>query len=228
MGLVLKQTSDFRGALEAFRKSLNVARIRNSRSPSGYSIRKEYDSLMEIAEALHESGETDVGLTVLRESFEVRRKWTELNINKDALRTYGGHAYLFYAGGKLLMRMKRFDEALDAFREAENAHLKVLKGEPKQLGNRRNLATLYLTLGDFHAGLGVCNFERAKSFDAISESYRYCPTDAINSTKNRTARNYYEKAARLLNELETNNTATAEDKENLRLAAEKIRLAEKN
>src|SRR5688572_29126038 len=78
LGLVLKKKGDIRGSLEAFRKSLDFARIYNARTPGeNYFIRKEYDCLLEIAEALHELGDSDGALTALRESLELRRKFTE-------------------------------------------------------------------------------------------------------------------------------------------------------
>ena len=232
LGMILKKSGDARGSLDVFRKSLDLARQYLARVPgSFYFKRKEYDSLLEIAEALHESGAGDeVALAPLREAFDLRRKLT--TSEKDALRTYGGHSHFFNAGGKLLARMKRTDEALDAFREAENAHLKISEAEPNQVLNRRNLAVLYLTLGDFHAGAGVCDFRQAKNFDSLSESSRYCPPEsndiaAASRARLREAREFYQKAVRLLTEFEAQWVAQFDDKENLRLGKEKIEFCEK-
>jgi serine/threonine protein kinase len=223
LGLVLKKTSDISGSLEAFRKSLNFARVFNARSPSNsYFVRKEYDCLMEIAEALYELGESGGALAALRESLELRRKWTERD--KDNFRTYAGHAHLFSAGGKLLLRMKRFDEALAAYQEAERGFQKVLEGEPDTIGNRRGLATLYLRMGDFYAGSGVCGSERSQAYGGIG-AYEYCPPDANETTTNRArlqqAQNYYQKAVDIFGGFETQSVAQYDDKENLRIGKEK-------
>jgi tetratricopeptide (TPR) repeat protein len=220
LGLVLKRTGDVRGALEAFRKSLKFARLSIARWPSGYFERKEYDCLMEIAEGLHELGEPDQALEALRESFDLRRKQAERD--KDTLRSYQG---LYYGGAKLLTRMKRLDAALAKFSEAEQSHLKVLARDPNQISNRRNLATLYMTLGDFHAGLGVCDFERAKDYDALSQSYQYCPPELkprANGRVNSEARAYYQKAADILTQLKAENFSEHIDLKNLDLAQAKL------
>ncbi|HEY5839408.1 MAG TPA: protein kinase, partial [Pyrinomonadaceae bacterium] len=223
LGFVLKKTGDVRGSLEAFRKGLSYTRTFLARWRTGYFIRKEYDCLMEIAEALHELGDSGGALAALRESLELRRKLTEGNQNN--FRTYHGHGFHFNAGGKLLTRMNRSDEALRVYREAEQAFQKVLEGEPDQITNRRFLAALYLRMGDAHAGLGVCDFARSQNYGGIS-GYEYCPPDANQITTNRArlrqAQDYYQKAANLLTEFEAQLIVQYDDKENLRLAREKL------
>ncbi len=223
LGSVLKRAGDFSGALEAFRKSLKFSRLSISRWPNAYNFRKEYDSLMEIAESLHELGQPRAAMEALSESFELRRKLTESE--KDILRAHGGQAYLFFGGAKLLTRMNRLDEALVAFREAEQSQLRVLAGYPSQINNRRNLATLYLTLGDLAAGLGVCSFQRARDYDLISESYQYCPPESKNlqgGRVNAQARAYYQKATDILTQFKAENFSDLVDLKNLDLAHAKL------
>jgi tetratricopeptide (TPR) repeat protein len=184
---------------------------------------------MEIAEALQELGDNGGALAALRESFELRRRLTESQ--KDALRSYGSQAFLFNAGAKLLTRMNRFDEALAAYQEAERGYQKVLEGEPDTIGNRRALATVYLRMGDSHAGLGVCGFERSQPYGGIG-GYEYCPPEGKEITRNRArllqAQDYYQKAVSLLNEFEVQSVAQYDDKENLLLGKQKIEVCEKN
>lgn len=81
-------------------------------------------------------------------------------------------------------------------------------------------------MGDFHAGLGVCGFQRSQNYGG-SESSDYCPPSANELTTNRArllqAQNYYQKAVNLLTEFEAKSIARADDKENLRLGIEKFR-----
>jgi tetratricopeptide (TPR) repeat protein len=178
---------------------------------------------MEIAEDLHELGDNGGALGVLRESLELRRKLTEGD--KDNLTAYLGHGFHFNRAGKLLTRMNRFDEALAAYHEAEQSFQKVREGEPDQITNRRWLATLYLRMGDLHAGLGVCDFARSQNYGGIS-GYEYCRPDAKEITTNRErlrqAQDYYQKAANLLTEFEAQSIVHYDDKENLRVAREKL------
>ncbi|MGZ8844222.1 MAG: protein kinase domain-containing protein, partial [Pyrinomonadaceae bacterium] len=229
LGFVLKKSGDVRGSLEAFRKGLSYARTYLARGRTGYFIRKEYDCLMEIAEALHELGDSGGALAALRESLELRRKLTEGG--KDNFRTYHGHGFHFNRGGKLLTRMNRFDEALAAYHEAEQAFQKVLQGEPDQITNRRFLATLYLRMGDFHAGFGVCDFARSQNYGGIS-GYEYCPPNAKEMMRNRArlrqAQDYYQKAVSLLTEFEVQSVAQYDDKENLLLGKQKIEVGAKD
>ncbi len=221
LGLIAKQSGDFSGALETFRKSLRFARVATERSR--YYVRKEHDSLMEIAETLHELGQPDEAVKALRESLELRRKFTERE--KENLRTYFGHAYVLYGAARLLTRMNRLDEAREAFLEAEQSHLKVLAGDSNNIANRRNLATLYLTLGDVGSGLGVCSFQRAIDYDAISESYEYCPPELkarAGGGLNAQARTYYQKAADILSKLKAENRFEHNDFKTLDLAQEKL------
>lgn len=226
LGLVMKHFGDFSGALETFRKSLRFARLAIGRSPSGYYVRKEYDSLMEIAETLHELGQPNEAVEALRESVELRRKFTERE--KENLRAHVGNAYFLYGGAKLLTRMNRMDEARAALLEAEQSHLKVLAGDPNHIANRRDLATLYLTLGDFGSGLGVCSFQRAIDYDAINESYRYCPPELkarAGRGLNPQSRTYYQKAADILAKLKAENRFEHNDFKTLDLAQEKLRFS---
>jgi eukaryotic-like serine/threonine-protein kinase len=229
LGLILKKTGDVRGSLEAFRKGLSYSRAFLARWRNGYFIRKEYDCLMEIAEAFHELGDSGGALSALRESLELRRKLTEAD--KDNFRTYHGQGFHFNGGGKLLTRMKRSDEALRVYQEAEQAFRRVVEGEPNQITNRRWLATLYLRMGDLHAGLGVCDFARSQSYGGIS-GYEYCPPDANEITRNRNhlrrAQDYYRKAVSLLTEFETQSVAQYDDKENLLWGKQKIEVFAKS
>jgi hypothetical protein len=85
-------------------------------------------------------------------------------------------------------------------------------------------------MGDFYAGLGACSFEKLKPFGTISlgADVLYCSPDSVNLTTNRAglqkAREHYEKAVRLLTEVEAANEATSQDKENLRIGGEKIEI----
>ena len=229
LGLILKKTGDVRGSLEAFRKGLSYARINLARGRNGYFSRKEYDSLLQIAEALNELGDHEGALASLRESLELRRKLTEAD--KDNFRTYYGHGFHFNGGGKLLTRMNRFDEALRVYQEAEQAFRKVVEGEPNQIANRRWLATLYLRMGDLQAGLGVCGFERSKNYGSIGD-YEYCAPEGNEITTSRArlrqAQDYYEKAVSLLNEFEAQSVAQYDDKENLLLGRQKIEVGAKH
>lgn len=223
LGLVLKKARDIRGSIEPFRKGLNLARSELSRHPSvGYFVRKEYDCLLEIAEALNELGDSGAALTALRESLQLRRLETERH--KNTVRAFGGHSFHFYAGGKLLMRMKQFDEAHVAFREAEEAHLKLLAAYPGHITGRRRLATLYLTLGDYQAGLGGCNLARSQSYGGVGSS-DYCPPDSKSAANTRfphPAKNYYQKAADILSQLKAENRFEGEDSRNLAHAQKKL------
>jgi len=172
---------------------------------------------------LNELGEHDRALETLHNSFEVRRKFTASEA--EALRSHLGHAHLLHAGGKLLARMKRSDEALAAFLEAEQSHLKVLAGDFNNVANRRNLATLYLTLGDLGSGLGVCSFQRSLAYDSISESYQYCPPELkarAGGRLNAQARTYYQKAADILSKLKAENRFEHNDFKTLDLAQQKL------
>lgn len=227
-GLILKKANDHRGAIEAFRIAVETSRALNPRSLSAYLKGKEFRSLLEIAESLHESGETEKALVAARESLEIRRKWMEFVGDKAAGEQDFRHGIFFHSGGRLLVRMKKFDEAERVFREAEESFLKVLEGSPDKIINRRNFAQLYLTIGDFYGGIGVCSFERFKPYGDIGNNYVYCPPETNDFVKNRNslqkASEYYKKAVHLLSEIEAANSATSEDKENLRLGIEKIEI----
>lgn len=70
-----------------------------------------------------------------------------------------------------------------------------------------------------------CDFARSQNYGGIS-AYEYCPPDANEITTNRArlrqAQDYYQKAANLLTEFEAQLIVQYDDKENLRLAREKL------
>ncbi|MGZ8848359.1 MAG: hypothetical protein ACXW3C_18000, partial [Pyrinomonadaceae bacterium] len=90
---------------------------------------------------------------------------------------------------------------------------------------------LYLRMGDFHAGFGVCDFARSQNYGGIS-GYEYCPPNAKEMMRNRArlrqAQDYYQKAVSLLTEFEVQSVAQYDDKENLLLGKQKIEVGAKD
>lgn len=222
-GVFLKTVGDEDGSLKALRESAKDAKTYNLLfSGDGYMVRKEYDSLVEVADALAQSGAADEALVSLREAIDVRRRFTDKE--KDNPNTFQGHGFLLNAGGKLLARMNRFDEAVDAYREAEQSYQRVIDAGHDSFGIGGILATIYMREGDLYAGQGVCGFERSQPFGGIGSS-TYCPPDNSNFTTDlvrlRRARESYQKAVDLLTSMEENSIAQYEDRENLAVARQK-------
>ncbi|HMS39462.1 MAG TPA: hypothetical protein PKE69_04495, partial [Pyrinomonadaceae bacterium] len=227
LGLILKKTGDFRGSNEAFRNGLETARNQNLRSADGYLVRKEINFLLDIAENFHELKDDKSALDSLHESFAVWRKYNELEINKGNSRNLNASAYLFYLGGKLLTRMQKNDEARAVFDESEINYKKFFENNPTK-SDKRIFAKFYLTLGDFHAGLGVCSFANSP-FEGLANQAQYCPSEikglpTTNSKSLTEAKKYYENALNILNEMNAKKLLVYEDQENLRIAREKIAL----
>jgi hypothetical protein len=112
---------------------------------------------------------------------------------------------LFAAAGK-------FDEALAAYREANKFWQEALGANSQEGEIRVFLANLYLRLADLYAD---------------------CPagSTAIKAKKPeqlREARVWYQKSVSLFTEIQSNSFLIPDDKENSRLASEKLRLIEKN
>jgi tetratricopeptide (TPR) repeat protein len=227
-GMILKKAGEHRRAIEALRVSVETARIFFARGVSAYIKGREFRSLLEIAESLNELGETQAAVETAKEALEVRRKWMGLANNHLSGEQNWRHGLFFLGGGKLLARMGKFDEAEGVFSESEQSLLKVLKDSPDKLINRQTLAVLYMTMGDFYGGLGVCSFEKMKSIGTITNGVdaAYCSPDSNKFTTNhprlQKARSFYQKAVNFLTELEAANAATPPDREILRIGREKI------
>ncbi len=228
LGLILKKTKDFRASNEAYRVGLETVRNYNSRFPNGYFFRQQTDILLELAENFNELGDEKSALESLHESLAVWKKYEELETQKNSTRNDGFHAYLYYLGGKLLTRMNRFDEANKMFEEAEIYYKKTSENKTIDTNGKRNFANLYLTMGDLQTGAGICKFAESP-FGGLANQSVYCPSEIKTIPTNdreriAKAKKYYENALDILTEIETKNLSIYQDKENFRIAREKILL----
>jgi tetratricopeptide (TPR) repeat protein len=229
LGFILKKNGNFRASNDAFRTALEVAQNYDASSPNnGYIVRKEIECLIEVAENFNLLGDDKSALKSLRESFAVRRKSDEIEVNKDTLQNYSFHGFLYFVGGKLLMRMRKFDEARAAFEESETYYKKLFETNPNDAPDRLILANLYLTMGDLYAESGVCSFENSP-FLGIASQKEYCPSETkgvptTNRNRLTKAKKYYEDALNILTAMDAKNLLLFGDKENLRIAQEKVEL----
>jgi serine/threonine protein kinase len=138
-GLALKRADRHADAVEAFRVAAEKARLFQKGDSTAYFTGKEFRSVAEIAESLNELGETEKAFQAAKESLERRRKWMrDLGSLSGAEQTWR-HGIFFHSGGRLLVRMKKPDEAEKVFLEAEQAFLKVLELAPDKITLRHDL-----------------------------------------------------------------------------------------
>lgn len=227
LGLILKRTGDFSASTGIFRSGLAAVRKANARAVDGYLVVKETELLLDLAENYHELGDDKSSVDWLHESWNVWGKYTDLEINKDKRRDMDRTAAIYFVSGKLFTRMGKNGEARAAFEKSEAYYLKSYENEPDRF-NKGPLARLYLTMGDFTSGLGVCSFENSP-FDGFSSQREYCPSDKNEITiKDHAAltkaKKYYESALSISTQMrELRTTLEHNDAQNLNAALEKVR-----
>ncbi len=156
LGLVAKEAKEFDRAIEAFQDSISKVRTYHPNTVDGYMKRKEYDSLLEIADSQFSSGRKAEALASLDECFRVRRDYTALDINRISVKQFTSHAYLFETGGRLLWRMGEIAEAERAFAEAERFLEKAVADKRSSHAAAAQLANMLLIRGDLNSGISTC------------------------------------------------------------------------
>ena len=187
--------------------------------------REACELLLDLAENSHELGDDKAAVEWLRESWRVWDKYAGLEINKGKTRDLARTASIYFMSGKLLTRIGKTDEARSAFEKSEALYLKSIEGEPER-SNKQSLLRLYLTMGDFTAGLGGCSMANSP-LDGLSSQGEYCPSDKKAITvKDRAAltkaKKYYENALNILTEMKATRTLEYRDTQNLSAALERV------
>ncbi len=225
LGLILKKTGDFRTSTEAYRSGLTAVQKTNAHVVDGYMVVKEVELLLDLAENSHELGDAKTSIDSIHNSWNVWEKYTALEINKGKTRLLDRTGTIYFVGGKLLTRVGRIDKARAAFEKSEWYYLKT----QDQAGpfNKQSLDRLYLTMGDFTAGLDMCNFA-SSPFHGFASQGDYCPSEKkeikINDrVKLTTAKKYYETALNILIEMKATKVFEYEDVQNETFALERLR-----
>jgi len=225
-GLILKRTGDLRASTEAFRSGLTAIRNTKAHLVDGYFVVKEIELLFDLAENSHETNDDNASISWLHEAWNVWEKYADLEINKGKVRDLDRTAYNYFLGGKLLTRMGKNGEARTAFEKSETLYLKIQDNDPDRF-NKQSLQRLYLTMGDFTMGLGVCSMANSP-FDGFSSQGDYCPSDKNEITVKdgaslTKAKKYYENALSILTEMKAKGTLEYKDTKNLNAATERLR-----
>lgn len=169
LGLVAKEISEFDRAIAGFRDSVRLVRTYHPNTADGYMKRKEYDSLLEIADSQFSSGLKAEALVSLDECFRIRRDYTALDINRTSVKQFLSHAYLFEKGGVLLWHMGEFAKAESAFEEAEEYLEKAVADNRSSHSGAAQLANMLLIRGDLNSGISRCYLQPHEIWNADAE-----------------------------------------------------------
>ncbi|MFN2501145.1 MAG: tetratricopeptide repeat protein [Pyrinomonadaceae bacterium] len=177
----LNKIGDYRGALAHYELALDF----NKNAATRFNLFWHGDQvrhMLKIAEMLQKNGRSEQSLTKLREALALRREATAVN-HADP-RTKHSHAGVFLDAGKLFAAAGKSDEALAAYREAEEYWQQLTEIEQDRALGRLGLANANMHIGDIFAG---------------------CPPDGVDLTETNRARlleafKRYEKAVQFFAE----------------------------
>jgi serine/threonine protein kinase len=204
----LEENGDYQGALRQYDIALQSLKA-NSARYNLFAHEREIRYLLKTAAVLQKAGRVESSLHTVRRALDIRRAATAVD-NKINPRATADHAYAFFEAGKLYAAVGKLDEARDASREAESYGREALEANPQEDELRSLLAHIYLHAGDLYAGS-----RQGSTEIRTREMWRL-----------REAQSYYRKSVALFTAVEWNSILKPGDRENFRLASEKVRLVE--
>lgn len=222
LGAVKERIGDREAAERAYSMAAELARKRLEYGASGFMARKEYDAYLSLAELTAIRGDRTAALGLIERSRELRKKWEAADTNRNNARSRHSGAVHSIVVGKLLLSI---GETAAGRRELQNAAAALTRiisdAVPLNARAVRELAGVYMTLGDSSAGLGVCS-PSERPFGGISEQSIYCrPTGAraVRSTIDLPAAlAFYRRSEIVFAGLEYSGLLTATDREHLTIA----------
>ena len=224
LGLIAKEIREFDRAIAGFRDSIGLVRTYHPNTADGYMKRKEYDSLLEIADSQFSSGRKAEAIASLDECFRIRRDYTALDINRTSVKQFSSHAYLFETGGRLLWRMGEIAEAERAFDEAERYLEKAISDKRSAHAAAAQLANMLLILGDLNSGISTCYRMPAESWNTDSR----CSAASVSSDRRSLNRSteYYRRSNEMISPFAASAQATYIDTRIQRAASQRLALVQ--
>ncbi|CAN5328607.1 hypothetical protein BH10ACI3_BH10ACI3_20990 [soil metagenome] len=220
LGKLIRRIGNVSGSTAEFQATLDVSRRHGNKQ--AYYVRKEYDSLLNIAENQNIAGDNAAALKTLNEAIKVREDWSSLEINKGTRLVRLGDGYLHGLGAKLLSRLGReadaemyYDRSLQDYEDANDGTIET----------RSSLALLNLAYGDQLIGIGVCRFENSP-YDGLADLSEYCPGNGSGQMKASRAKRLsalqrYQAAKALFDQLKREGISTKQVLANSRTVDEK-------
>jgi tetratricopeptide (TPR) repeat protein len=230
LGVTLKMNGDMRASLQPLKACSATANEYNRHELHGYLFRKEWDCLVELADSFQEIGKPDQTLKALREAIAVRDRWDMKNPDRNATHHRLARIHFFTLAGHLFARLGRTADVAKAFEQA-NAVVRQMPDEDLALPESlRYQILLHLNIGDYYAGLKLCNATRRRDHYPFTEP-NYCPPVSSPFIKTpdsrRKAVEAYQKVVNLSSEMESRTTLVTIDNELRRLALEKLSMLER-
>lgn len=194
----LDKIGDYRGAFEHYEIALDL----NKKAAVRFNLfwhHSQTRHLLKIAEMLQKLGQTEQSVAKLREALELRREATAVNHAHPGNRHV--HAEVFLEAGKLFAVAGFPDEALAAYREAEEVWRQLSEIEQQGGNGRLGLARVNMHIGDIYANcppdeVSVAQTNRARLEEATKKYQKSVQIYAENQTRFTALTNPQEKLAR--------------------------------
>lgn len=227
LAAVLEKKGDPRGSEEALDTVVKLSRDWLKKEPSAFFARKEYDSLLSIAEIKAAAGDTNAAIELIGRSIDLRKAWVAGDANRDHERSRRSGAIHSLAVGRLMLIMGDLENG----RKYLNDSISTLDEIVSATGGAnaqavRELGGAYLSLADSYAGIRPCTIAE-RPFGGIAEQVEHCrPKEILTDRRQpdglRSAAKYYRLAGETFSRLETGGSLTAADRELLAFARGRI------
>ncbi len=205
LGLISRALGDLDSSDRALTTVVETARSANAANVSSYSVRKEYDSLVDLAVNQWMRGDRNRAAKYLDEAIEARRRFTSLPTQLDSASSHSGNVYFFLEAANVFRRIGMEQRAEELYRQAvaEMDHYSEMSKPNKSVLMTKS--DLLLALGDQLAGVTMCTQNPGDYLD-VGRFDRYCPPqdETIRASANsrlKEATDLYAKSAELTDSL---------------------------
>lgn len=159
---------DTQGAIDNYRRALNIRRTLVERNPSVESRRELIRSCVMLSELLISRSETEEALSLAREAVQIS-DWLLRNDSADAVdRRYAGVSYMVWGWEQGLMG--ELDAAMQAMAKARALMEQLVAEQPDSAQARRDLMLIFGRMGDVY--LDGVESQPEKALEAYEETLR--------------------------------------------------------
>jgi serine/threonine protein kinase len=226
-GAISEKKGDIAGAEQAFTKVTDISREQLSKGHFAFFVRKQYDALLSLAEFKSLQGDKAAAVALIERSRDIRKKWEAADANRNNARSRHSGALHSIAIGKLLLSIGEKAEGRNELEKAAAALTRIVSnGATFNAKAFRELAGVYLALGDSYSGLEPCSLAE-RPYGGIAEQNCYCKPAASRAKSSSliaalNASDSYRRAETILSSLENTGLLTAADREHLAVARSRI------
>ncbi len=220
LGGIERVLGDLQASDAAFQMALERARAANEIELQSYSVRCEYDSLVDLAANAATRGDRRRAEQMLEDAIEVQLRFTALPVHIDAPTSHLHRVLLYNEAANQFRRIGNERRAGQLYEQAEAARARyTLQVKVRDLDVLEE-TDLLLAYGDQLAGVGMCT-ENPPYYLDVGRFDRYCPPQRSSVTAGKRAGDAISKfreAKELLDGLVARGAASEHVKTNLRIA----------